>query len=423
MSASPNFERALLLFEQERFAMAEKLLRDLLAQDSTHAQAQALLAFTLVRQQKYDAAEQSAASAIAIAPDLPFAHFARADVLYHRDQLKAAEAAIGEALRLDPANENFYSLKAGILADQSRWQESLIAAEMGLAIAPEHLGCNNLRSLCLKQLNRLEEAALSVEATIHAHPEDAFGHANQGWLWLERNQPKRARDAFQEALRLQPDLDWARRGMIQALKATNPLYGLFLRYALWMSKLSEGKRWLVVIGLIICFRLLRIVANLGTWGMAIAIPLIVLYISFVLFSWVADPLFNLLLRFNPYGRLLLSQNEITASNWIGSLLLIASGLVILALVCQSWPIAIGSGLALGLVIPTAGIFQCETPKPRQIMTLYTLSMAVVGILGWGFVISPLEPVKNLGIVALLLFLLGFTASSFMANILINRTQK
>jgi tetratricopeptide (TPR) repeat protein len=418
---SANFERALLLFEQERFPMAEKLLRDMLREESSQAQAQALLAFTLVRQKKYDEAQQVAEQAIAIAPDLPFAHFAQADVLYHRDRLKAAEVAISEAIRLDPANESFYSLKAGILADQQRWQEGLIAAETGLALAPEHLGCNNLRSLCLKQLNRLEEAALSIAATIHTHPEDAFGHANQGWLWLERGQPKRARDAFQEALRLQPGLDWARRGMIQALKATNWFYGLFLRYALWMSKLSEGKRWLVVIGLIVSFRLLRIVARLGDWGMAIAIPLIVLYVSFVLFSWVADPLFNVLLRFNAYGRLLLSKDEIKASNWIGGLLLAAMGFVGGALVLKSWPVAIGGGLALGLIIPTAGVFQCEAARPRRIMLVYTVSMAVLGGLGWVLLMSPGEMVRNVGIVALILFLCCFTAASFIANILVNRT--
>ncbi|MEM6427026.1 MAG: tetratricopeptide repeat protein [Cyanobacteria bacterium P01_D01_bin.128] len=426
---SAQFERALLLFEQHRYEQAEAALRELLAETPTYARGLALLAVTLTRLKRYGEAAETAQQAIGSNPEMPFAHYALADVHYHRDDYKAAEGAIAQALRLDPTNESFYSLKAGILADQGQWKAALEAAEQGLAFDATHTGCNNLRTLSLKQLNRLEEAASSIDGTLLQDPEDALAHANQGWLWLDRGQPRQAQVSFQEALRLQPDLDWARRGMIQALKATNVLYGAFLRYALWMSKLSEGRRWLVVAVLIVGFRILRLIARSSTVGLIIAAPFIVFYVSFVLFSWVADPLFNLLLRLNPYGRMLLSKDELAASNWIGGLLAGALGLgggaIALALTneaaTQAWLMAVGVAIALGMIIPTAAVYQCSAGWPRRTMTIYSLSMAGIALLGWALLW--VRAIRGAGIALLVLFFLGFVASSFVANILVNRTPK
>ena len=41
-----------------------------------------------------------------------------------------------------------------------------------------------------------------------------------------------------ETLRLEPGNEWARQGLVTALKARNPIYGLFLQYALFMGRLS-----------------------------------------------------------------------------------------------------------------------------------------------------------------------------------------
>jgi tetratricopeptide (TPR) repeat protein len=414
-----EFERALLLFEQNRFQQAAQILGDLLAEDALNSQGQALLALSLVRLKQYAKATELAQQAIHHSPDHPFVHYALADVLYLCDRLKAAETALEEALRLNPVNENFYSLRAGILMAQQNWSGALDAAEAGLELNGEHSGCQHLRSLCLKQLNRLPEAAEAIEQALKQHPDDALSHANQGWLWLEQGYPDLAQRAFREALRLQPDLDWARRGMLQALKAANLIYGLFLRYALWMAKLSEGKRWLVVAMVVVGLRLLRLLAASGSAGVLIVTPLIFLYVSFVLFSWIADPLFNVVLRFNAYGRLLLSREEVTASNWIGGLLMGGMSCGLIAIGVQRWEPAVGTALTLGLVIPIAAIFQCDRGWPRRTMTIYGGLLAIVGGLGWGLVWQ--APTRSIGIALLILFGLGVTASSFLANLLINRT--
>ena len=51
------------------------------------------------------------------------------------------------------------------------------------------------------------------------NPENAHTNANQGWSLLHGGQPGKALEHFREALRLDPDLEFARAGMVEALKA------------------------------------------------------------------------------------------------------------------------------------------------------------------------------------------------------------
>ena len=69
-----------------------------------------------------------------------------------------------------------------------------------------------------------------------------------------------ALEHFREALRLNPSLEWARAGLVEALKARYPVYGLLLRYFLWMSTLSRRAQWAVILGAC-SFRALRAVAT------------------------------------------------------------------------------------------------------------------------------------------------------------------
>ncbi len=41
-------------------------------------------------------------------------------------------------------------------------------------------------------------------------PENALTHANQGWALLHRGDHERALEHFREALRIDPELEWAR---------------------------------------------------------------------------------------------------------------------------------------------------------------------------------------------------------------------
>jgi tetratricopeptide (TPR) repeat protein len=231
--------------------------------------------------------------------------------------------------------------------------------------------------MALVKLGRRTEAGAALGDALSRDPEDALTHANQGWTLLEQRQPDKALEHFREALRLDPNLEWAREGIVEGLKARHFLYRQMLRYFLRMRRLSARAQWGVIFGLLIAQRMLSsgLPAELAPLGRILFWGLLV----FVFLTWTADPLFNLLLRLNPLGRLALSREQVWASNCVGLCLLLAY----LALVW--WAISADSTFGLAalmagwLVIPVAGTFKCPYGWPRLLMALYTVVLAAMGV--------------------------------------------
>ena len=74
MNESPQLQRALVLHEQGRHELAEKELRQHLAESPRDGFALALLAIAMLEQERRDEAEQTAKESIAALPDLAFTH-------------------------------------------------------------------------------------------------------------------------------------------------------------------------------------------------------------------------------------------------------------------------------------------------------------------------------------------------------------
>jgi tetratricopeptide (TPR) repeat protein len=372
-----GLERCSLLLQQGRFDLAEKELRRRLAEDHQDAFTHALLAFCLMKQERPDEAEREAREAVALAPDEAFAHFHLGQVLDHRDRLEPAAAAFQEAIRLDPEDADYPAALASVRAQQRRWNEAMAAVEQGLELDPDHDGCTNLRALILTHTGRTDQAHSTLDDALARDPGNAFTHANRGWTLLRESRPQEAIEHFREALRLDPTMEYARIGIVEAMKARNPVYRPILRFFLWMGSLQGRSQTWLIVGFFIGARLLRKVAQSQPSLAPFLIPVIFLYAAFVLLTWVADPLFNLLLRLDRFGRLALSREQVQASNWFGA----ALGLSLLALAAGLGTgsktlllVAVGAG---ALVLPIAGIFRCGPGWPRRVMTGYTGLLALL----------------------------------------------
>src|SRR5205807_5174625 len=99
------------------------------------------------------------------------------------------------------------------------------------------------------KLGRTQEAVQAVESALAREPENALSHANLGWSYLHQHDHKKALEHFREALRIDPENDYAKAGLVQALQARYFLYGLMLRYFLWMGRQSRTLQWIVILGL------------------------------------------------------------------------------------------------------------------------------------------------------------------------------
>ncbi len=407
--------RAVLLFRTRRYAEAETVLRQLLAFDRENARALVWLARALFQQDKYEAALESVQQALHHEPNLADAHHVRAQVLFSMGQLEKALFAVEDALRREPTNAEHWSLLALFQLERRDWNGVLAAAEQGLMIDPEHLRCLNFRAMALRNLGRRDEAAQVMEGVLAREPENPLSRANQGWLLLEQGKIGEALTHFREALRGDPSSDWARSGVVAALKARNPLYAGFLGYKTWSSRLSGVQRWVLLFGLYGAVRIARTLWRFNPdWGWIMGIFLIP-YMFFALFTWIADPLFNLLLWFDPFGRMtLFHEDRVSAAAAAGCL----GGGVLLGLLglvtgqAAWWGGAVGS---VALLVPIGGIFKISRAGWRNIMIAYTALLA--------FMIPPGIVLALLGSVLywapLAVFLVGWVASTWIVNLLMD----
>jgi len=420
---TPQFQRALLLFQQGRHALAEPELRQVLASDPSDAHAHAMLALCLCHLEKFDDATQEAQQAIHLAPDFSFAHYALAWVLDERRRYGEALGTVKEAIRLEPEDADYRALEAQIHFHLGQWTPALAAAQAGLQFDPDHIACTNLRALALVKLGRKAEAGATLDTALARDPDNTTSHANRGWSYLEQGDPRKALEHFQESLRLDPDNEWARGGLVEALKARYFLYSWMLKWFLWMSKLSRQAQWGVVIGGYFGSRMLSGLARshpaLGPW----LLPVQILYLVFVLLTWTASPLFNLLLRLNRYGRFALTDEQRTASNWFGACLLLALIALVTGLVRGLDLTFLLAALIFGLLlIPVSAVFRCARGWPRTVMALLTLGLAAVGLFSVGLnLVTPdpadAESYQRAASGFFGLFAISIFVSQFVANIL------
>lgn len=330
--STPSLDRARLLINTERYSLAEQELRGLLALEPERPEAHALLAVVYNRQDRHEEALKSAETAVHYAPFWASPHAIRSRIYQDLGKKKEAREAAEEAHRLDPEEPDHLALLAWLEADDSKWEAGLKWANEGLALAADHAGCHNARAHCLQMLNRHEEAEHSLRTTLQDEPENALTHANMGWQCLRRGQYNPAVGHFKESLRLEPGNEYARAGVIEALKAKNPFYRPILAYFNAMVRLTPAQRWGVILGALVLYNLSRgaLMASqeLRPYGYAVMGT----YLLFVLTSWTGRTIFNVFLWFHPLGRHVLNGRERLASALCAACLGLAGLWLILAFV-------------------------------------------------------------------------------------------
>lgn len=417
--------RIQFLLDAKRYADAESALREALAAAPEDGQLHALLALALYHQDRDADALREAEAAIGLTPDLSFAHYMRALAFLALDRPDAALAAAREALRLDPQRAAYHAVVSRVHLRRKAWREARDAAEAGLRVEPEHVECANLRGLALANLGEQAEAAEAVDAALARDPLSAASHATQGWVALHRGDSRAALEHFREALRLNPLSGWARAGIVEALKARNPIYRLLLRYFLWISRLTEEEQVGFMVAVSGVRRALRAAARAFPPLYIVVLPLFLLYFLFLMLTWVARPLFALLLRFDPLGRLALPREEIVASNWMAvCLATTAAGLTLgpaLGLLLQDVELLLAflilALLGVAMLVPVAGVFRCPPGLGRGLLVAYATLLALVGLAAFGLALFGTWAWVGTGLLAAA-FGVGWLSYAWIANLVI-----
>ncbi len=375
---SAQLQRARLLLQQSRPADAERELMPALAASPGNAEIHATLALCRLRLDRPADALEPATTAVGLAPDWAFPHYVHAVVLRDLNKFKPALAAVAEAIRIDPDDADHFALEASIHLQRSDWSAALASADKALRLDPENTGAANLRAMALVRLGRKEEAVNTVHGSLSRNPNDAFSHANQGWNALHRNDPRLAQEHFREALRLDASLDYARQGLLEALKARNPIYRGMLAYFLWMGRMSQKIQWAFIIGVMFGNRIVRNLAETRPDLIVVVVPLQVLFYGFIYLSWTSVPMFNFTLLFDRFGRQVLTRRERA-----GGLVFGASFLFVIAALIW-WSTGGAHGLLATQIAAYISAFVATTTLATGLRAwVFGIGTALLAVLGAG----------------------------------------
>jgi hypothetical protein len=102
-------------------------------------------------------------------------------------------------------------------------------------------------------------------------------------------------------------------------------------------------------------------------------------------TWIASPLFNLLLRFNKFGRMALSREQRIESNWIGAFAALGTvGMVTHFLIKNDLSYVTMNFFGL-LLLPLVVTFHLPAGRPRLLMAGVTGVIALLCLPAWSWV--------------------------------------
>jgi tetratricopeptide (TPR) repeat protein len=373
-------ERATLLIQHRRFEDAERELRMVLSSEPNHPYALALIGLSRTELGKHDEGLTYLKQAVGQQPENPYFLYLTGLVYLRKNNLNDAQKFLLSAISFDPHNADYFGVLALIKLQEVKWEEALTFANRGLEADPENLVCLNARSTALLKLDRKEESYQTIKEALHNDPHNSYTHANLGWGLLEKGEHVKALESFREALRLDPENEHAKAGLVEALKARYWFYRIFLRYAFWMTNKSSKYQWIFVIGLWVLVRFLNSLSRSNPELAPFVNPIIFLYAAFAISTWILEPLSNLFLRLNIYGRFALTRDQIMASTFTGIGLIIAiiglGGFVFTGISTFLFMILYG----VGFMILCSSMFKPTEKPKRAIAMAAAIGLSIVGLL-------------------------------------------
>jgi tetratricopeptide (TPR) repeat protein len=393
-------EKAGILLNQQRYDEAEQILGEILNLNPNDDHVLYLLSEINFQKDNYDRAEELINNAIALSPDSPYYYFLKSRLYYQKEKMAEAESFIKEAIAIYPEEAAFFSFWGQIKLYQKKFQDALEYANHALSIDSNDTFALNIRSTALLKLNRKEESFETIAEALQEDPNNAYTHSNYAWGLLEKGDVDKSLKHFSEALKNNPNSIHAREGMIEALKARFWIYKWFLKYSFWMTNMSAKYQWFFILGFYFGSKGLRALAASNETLAPYLYPLTMLLFVFAFSTWVIDPLSNLFLRFNYYGKHLLNKKQKISSSIIGGSLLISLLSLGAYFITAEFGYIVLAFFTFTMMIPLSRLFA----KPTALFMGYNIFMFLVGALTTAGVfmtgiVGPLSMVYVVGLIA------------------------
>jgi tetratricopeptide (TPR) repeat protein len=372
--------RGLVLREQGRYREAEEYFREALGENPHDWEAFLQLSVCLLNQTPGRPKEALDAinEALKHAPNEREPHTVKALILCQLDRPKEALVEARSALALDPCSSSAFVAEAQAHIGMQNWAEAEESARNALAYDADNSSAANLLSLTLRMQKRKVENADQIRGMLARDPEDSWTHVSAGWAALQNGERKVGETHFLEALRLDPECESAREGLLHSFRARSPLYKAYLAYCFAMQRLKKGARWAIILGLYFGMRFSRVLFTGSLEPVGIAIVL--LYLLFVCWTWLAKGTGNLILLFDGFAKHALRTSEKLEGITVGGGLL--TGLVLVAfsfVFSPLWLFILGVGLCAA-AMPFSMVFTNASVLGRTIfgaIAAYILTTALL----------------------------------------------
>ena len=206
MSIPVWFATALQHHRGGRLREAESLYRQILATDSSHADALHLLGVLAHQTGRQQLAIEMISLAIKQNPRLPAYHNNLGNAYVAAGRWQDAETAYRQALEQKRDYPDAYYNLGSALRSQGKLQEAAASYRNALALRPDHAETHLNLGNALQAQGNLEEAAEAFQRALSLQPQLAAAHNNLGNIRLAQNRFDAALAAYACALQLKPDL-------------------------------------------------------------------------------------------------------------------------------------------------------------------------------------------------------------------------
>lgn len=403
-----KLQMAIRLRMSHRIDESSAMLKEIIGADPTFGDAFYHLAINqLLKDERPKVVLETVDQAIAVDPEDSDYYALRADVLANMKRSKDAHAAADEATRIDPDNTEAHLAKSSAFISEMRWADAEQAVRRALELNGDHETATNRLAQLQRLQGKMDENAQTVQQLLAENPESPRAHCNAGWAALQKSDHKTANNHFREALRLDPSSDNARAGLLESFKARNPLYRAYLKYNAFMLKFTHATQWIMIIGIYVAYRLLK--GAVETVSPLAATLLMVAYLLFVLWVWLASGIGHGMILLDRYAKHVLRPKEKWEGLFVGGGIVLGLVLAITGIISGMRGVAFIGGFIGLATMPASLTFTNESVVGRWIfgslfgaMWLGALGGVIFAIMSAGQSVGPVEAFFWISVLATML---------------------
>ncbi len=372
------FLRGAQLRQLGRLEEAARFFREALARNPDNAEAHLQLALCL---DDADATRAEALAAIdraiALEPEDAFFHAVRSSVLAGLNRGDAALAAASRAVALEPEQAWSHNAVARAQLARQRWADAETAARQALLVDGDDHAAQSVLAVALRMQGKREEDEAAARRLLAENPEDEYAHLNAGWSALRRFEHREAETHFLEALRLRAEFEPARDGLLESFRARSRFYRLYQRWCFWIQKFTAANQWALIIGIFVAYTFGRVL--LEALHPAAAGALIVLYLGFAFWVWLAPGIGNFMVYLDRTARHALRPRERLEGLFVGGGFALGVAMLLVGLVASALPFVFAGGAFAAGALPAALVFTNESRAGRNVFGAILAFVYFVGI--------------------------------------------